>query len=873
MTDLFGPDKDVLRQVLPIREVARQLTTEYGCEGPYILTDGTALCPFHDDTSESFYLWDGDDGIERWWCQPCGFGGDIFDLIRRSLGLSFPQSVEAAQKMYAAVPPGYVPPKADEPKRVRASIDQWYNSVEVARAYAAKDDKQGIFAVALNLVPNTLEARADALEWDEHIRSWGWGMTPQDGATGAGVLRGNVIIMPHWDTRSNLTGVKTRSGAQKGSLPGSTYTALYGSWFGRRNRDVLLTEGESDAVYGSFIARKEGVAIDVFGLPAGAQKPPLAEHGDFLAGTRTVYLAFDPDPAGVAATRRWITFLNERGFQDVRVVSLPFGIDLRSARPNLKDLLARAKAPLGTPARIMAAPGGFQWDTGKQDDNGNALWSEVTNWTLDPVARLSGGEAGFDVIVQTRKTSEEAVIRLSELSDTRALTKWANGQGLLFTGSDPQRKLIAEWVEAQGSILPDIYQSEQVGAHAPPDEYDFAGESFLYPSKHIGPLPWRYTPFNRAAADVSDRILLPPKNGAVFQWEWLEAFLKLSEPAVMHPILAWVIASMRRHTVKNFPMLYIGGSSGVGKSTLARCAMRLAGSDIEVNLGAVTPFILTKTLASTTNMPVFVDEWTLLSRRDTLEGFQGAIPLLYAGERAERGQADLSAVVFKQTAPTIIAGEQELSLDREIDRMVAVFPSRAKQDADALARIENVPLEAFAYTFHHFLLRAEKLTALDYAPAPSRPIYNEQVLRAGWAILREFLDRQMQAGEDVPEIPEVPDLSCFALVAEDRKGGNAYEVALEAGIPMRDKNAIPVVWADPEGRGTWVRVRELIGEIKSRRLDIQLPGGERAMLRYFEERYPVEKSALMKPPGGSMQVRANLIHSLHVTEAQEEDIV
>jgi hypothetical protein len=149
--------------------------------------------------------------------------------------------------------------------------------------------------------------------------------------------------------------------------------------------------------------------------------------------------------------------------------------------------------------------------------------------------------------------------------------------------------------------------------------------------------------------------------------------------------------------------------------------------------------VLTKTLAATTNIPVFVDEWTLLSRQDTLEQFQGAIPLLYTGERAERGQADLSMVTYRMTAPTIIAGEQELQLDREIDRMVAVFPSRGSQNTDALASIEHAPLEGFAWALHNYLLSGADLTPLDYAPAASRPIYNQQVLLAGWRILQDFL--------------------------------------------------------------------------------------------------------------------------------------
>jgi hypothetical protein len=673
--------------------------------------------------------------------------------------------------------------------------------------------------------------------------------------------------MPHYDARDELTGCKTRSGPQKGSLPGSKYVGLYGEWLGRRYRDAIILEGESDAVWTSYTAAQERIPLDVFALPGGAGKPPLPQHADFLRGAKTVYLAFDPDIAGIEATRTWIAFLAEQGFMDIRVCSLPWGRDMRQARPVLADLLARAKTPLPAPGDVLERPEKQGWD--RLDTQGNRR--QVTSWVIEPLAKLSGAEEpGLDVHLHARRSAIETTIRWADMESTRALNKWANKHDMNFTGSDADRKAIVLHVEATASILPQIFQTEQVGAMPPPADYAFAGESIVYPKGYLGQMPWRYTPYNKSAADVSDRILLPLKDDTIpFEWSWIEAFLRVSDPSIMHPILAWVVASARRHTVRNFPMLYIGGSSGVGKSTLSRLAMRLGGSAIEVNLGAVTPFVLTKTLASTTNMPVFVDEWTLLSRQDTLEQFQGAIPLLYTGERAERGQADLSMVTYKMTAPTIIAGEQELSLDREIDRIVTVFPSRGAQNPEALALIEHAPLEGFAWALHHYLLSGADIFPLDYAPASSRPIYNQQVLLAGWRILQDFLYGAALGGEDVPDLPAEPDLSCFAKVAEDRIGSNAYEAAIAAGVPMRDKNGIPVVWTDDEGRGTWVRVRELIGEINSRRLDLKLPGGERAMIRYFEERYIVQKSMNVRPSGATTYVRASLIEDMHATPQPE----
>lgn len=850
-TDLFGPDKDELRARLPITTVAKYLTDE-GAPGPFLDANGEAYCPFHDDQHESFYLWDGDDGIVRWWCQPCGFGGDIFDLIRRTKGMTFPQAVEFAQVILASMPPGYVAPAAI-PREKRPQPDDWINRVNVARNRAV--EKDGLLALRLGFVSNEDSATL-AHEWDLYLRStWGWGLDPDT----------NAILMPHWDAAGNITGCKVRTGEHKESLPGSKYTALYGAWLGRRYRDCLLTEGESDGVFAGFMAAKEGIPLDVFALPSGAQKPPTQEQLDFLGRGGTIYLAFDPDRAGVAATRRWIEALVGFGHSDIRVCSLPHLRDLRAARPSIKTLLTHAKLPLERPADLTQAPGGYIRPT----QNGGLR--SVTTWWVEPLARLVGGEdPGYDAIVHSRATSERTVIRLSDLATVQALNKWANKHEMIFTGSDSDRKLLAEYIEAEGAIVPEVFQTEQVGVHLPPEEYHFAGPTVVYPKgEYAGDLPWRYAPTGKSATDVSDRVLLPIPHGTEpFQWEWLDAFLNLSDSSVMHPLLAWLVASARRHEVQNFPLLFIGGSSGVGKSTLADRAMRLMGSNITCDLGAITPFALAKTLASTTTIPIFVDEWTRLSRRDSRETFQGAIPNLYAGGLMERGQADLTIQTYRVTAPCIVAGEDTFELDRERDRTVVITPSRAWQNKTALNTIKHKPLEGFARALHAFLLTNPELPPLDYAPAEDRPIYNAQVLKAGWATLRAFCtDALLHGEESAPDLPVEMDLSYRERSLSGDNAENVYESALKAGLSIRDANGNPTVWADGEGRGTWVRAKELVGLIETRKVDIQLPGRSRAMLAYFRERYPeITSHDGVVGPGSVTPLHAALIHGLHIQE-------
>jgi hypothetical protein len=193
--------------------------------------------------------------------------------------------------------------------------------------------------------------------------------------------------MPHWDQDAQLTGCKVRArSGDRWSFGDSVFDHLYGAWLGRPTRDVLLTEGETDGAWASFVAERDGIQVDVRALPAGARRPPSAVQLDHLRRARTIYLAFDPDTVGVEATRTWIQALVQAGLRRIRVCCLPLERDLRSARPDLAHLLQRAKRPLEEPPDMLAQDGGFVRLNQKGEPRA------VCTWTLEPVAQLTGGD-------------------------------------------------------------------------------------------------------------------------------------------------------------------------------------------------------------------------------------------------------------------------------------------------------------------------------------------------------------------------------------------------------------------------------------------------------------------------------------------------
>jgi len=828
------------------QELKRALSMAYVCARLGIVLDdrGRALCPWHDDHSPSLEVWEGDDG-QRIGCKPCDKDFDIIGLVREKLHQDFGQALDTLRRFLLELPPDYVQPTVQG--RVRARPEDLAGEVAIAQQRAREDPGAPIVLAVRGGFGSPGDDPRVLTAWGQYlIHNWGWGIDPV-----------GTVVVPHWGPDGTLTGAhKRHADGTKGAISGSSFPNLYGSWRPRQTQRIFIAEGETDTAYAAYMAAQQNEPIDVYGLPSGAQQAIDASWVHFIRGARYIYLGLDPDEEGVKATRRWIEeFFSQAGSSwDVRVCILPLGKDLRSARADISRLLRSAVRPLPYPVLVSKERNGYAI-TRKSGDA-----EQVTNWTVEPVAQLAGGDdPGYDVTLEHAGVVTDAVLRLSDMASVAALNRWANGQRLLFTGTDFDRRLLAEWVKARGHVTPEIFQTTRVGMHEPPKEYSYAGPTIVYPNRHYdGDLPWRYAP-TQHTSDVTGQVYLPAEPNP--DWGWLETFLQLSSSRVTHPLLAWVVAAMRRPEARDFPMLFIGGSSGVGKSTLARMTARLAGSRIEVDLGTVTPFVLLRALSSSRSLPVFVDEWTRHSRKDTREAFQGFVPVLYSRGTAERGQSDLSSVRYELTAPTMVAGEDTFALDRERERIVQVHPTRGEQNPVALASIQYVPLQKIGAAIHSWLATNPDGLPTMRLTAASRPEYNRMILEAGWETLRAFIGDLVAHGQKPPHIPEVCDLSCFDADEDAAPEENIYLVTLIEGLSLTDANHRPLVWRDTEGKGTWVRARALVSAAE-RSTDIELPGRSIALLDYFRERFVVSGGDPVRPPMSTTAVRAHLIEGL-----------
>ncbi len=280
------------------------------------------VCPFHREAQGSFTVY-GD--TERWWCFGCGAGGDVLDFVQRADGVGLPEAcrrldVGGGCDVGSAAPRNTVRKDAPAPVRDPAALTEaarFYagrlrRSPEARRYLAGRGIGAGAAArLGLGYAPGS--------GLRSHLEDAGFGaerLSRSGLLTARGERLAGMIVVPdvaggivRWMAgRAIDPGASPRFQALPGTKPvlGLGRLGAAPSW-------VVLTEGIFD-----------WVALAGWGLPAcaalgtqGAERIAAA-----LRGCGRVFLAFDADEAGRAATSQLVGLLGPRAAS----VILPDGV-------------------------------------------------------------------------------------------------------------------------------------------------------------------------------------------------------------------------------------------------------------------------------------------------------------------------------------------------------------------------------------------------------------------------------------------------------------------------------------------------------------------------------------------------------------------
>jgi DNA primase len=322
----------------------------------------TGLCPFHDERTPSFSV-SPEKGT--YYCFGCQRGGDTISFVEETEGVDFVGAIEwLAQRFNIPLEYEQASPEQDAKRRHRERL---YAVLDAAAAFyerylwesqagaepRAYLESRGLAEEVCREYRLGLAARGATL-----VRKAGErGFTRQE-LTGAGLLnrRGNDyfqgrLLFPIADARARVVGFQARRLRADDPLQAKYVNSPEGELF--RKGDLLYGLDRARTP----IAREERALIvegntDVLALRQAGLGPVVASMGTALTErqlkelsrlTRKLYLCFDADAAGEAATLRGMDLAAGQGF-DVRIVALPAGTDPADAAEGFEQRLAKSES-------------------------------------------------------------------------------------------------------------------------------------------------------------------------------------------------------------------------------------------------------------------------------------------------------------------------------------------------------------------------------------------------------------------------------------------------------------------------------------------------------------------------------------------------
>jgi DNA primase len=330
----------------------------------------TGRCPFHEERTPSFSVNAAD---KLYYCFGCGARGDVITFVRETEQLDFNEAVEwLADRFNVKIEREESSPAAERERERRSRL---LELLELATDYYERylwETKAGA-TVREYLASRNLGGEV-CKEFRLGLSPGGSGLVPkarQKGftaeelaAAGLANRRGKDyftfrLMFPLADARGRVLGYSARKLREDDPLRGKYVNSpegalfhksniLYGLHLARRaiakQERAVVVEGNTDVI----AVRQSGLEPVVASMGTALTERQLKELGRLC---RRLYLCFDADAAGQEATLRGMELATAQGF-DVRVVTLPPGLDPADAAEGFEQKLEEAESYLGYRVRI-----------------------------------------------------------------------------------------------------------------------------------------------------------------------------------------------------------------------------------------------------------------------------------------------------------------------------------------------------------------------------------------------------------------------------------------------------------------------------------------------------------------------------------------
>jgi len=205
-----------------------------------------------------------------------------------------------------------------------------------------------------------------------------------------------------------------------------------------------------------------------------------------------------------------------------------------------------------------------------------------------------------------------------------------------------------------------------------------------------------------------------------------DLILQINDPQAIVPMLGWHFMAPMRPIImeykRRFPVLFIPGSMGSGKTSTAQLFMKLFGyKSHDIATADMRKFPMLKALASTNGIPVYTDEFKEGDMTDfNINDIHRYIRKNADGGVESKGHADQTTTDWGIVAPWVLMGEWSIKNPAERERMIiprfsAVVKSDTAMQKAYLELYENTELRGFMPRYITWLLNQSMKKRYDDA--------------------------------------------------------------------------------------------------------------------------------------------------------------
>src|ERR1051326_649801 len=388
------------------------------------------------------------------------------------------------------------------------------------------------------------------------------------------------------------------------------------------------------------------------------------------------------------------------------------------------DVYGRYKKADGDmPYEIFVRNGAYY----KTNYRGNTpVESMVTSFTIEPKELLELDDSDClraDIIVSNGYTYKDVMIENPDWHTKSKLLKAIGHQDCTFHGSENDVQAICKYINNRVPLRKK--GTRVIGLQIDEAMWVTKGINITKDGISHDPKVISYEK-GKTAFYHGIRYKDIPNNGYSALVSGLYAdILGINEENTIVPWVAWTFATpvkpILMDYVGGFPLTFVHGPQGGGKTTTARLLKRLAGDmDAKPHSCKQNWFPLLKLLTATNAIPVVLDEFKakLLEDRN-MNWIISFMNKAYSGEIEVKGREDQTTRDFVISAPLCVMGEWNISVPSVHERILVVrFKETVKKDKNmqaAFDRVWNLPLEAFMPRYIQFCLQLDIRKMFDAA--------------------------------------------------------------------------------------------------------------------------------------------------------------